>query len=36
MHIDLYPVTAAAVATGVLMLAFSEWQLRRMAVWNRV
>ena len=31
--LDLYPVTAAAVAAGVLMLAFSEWQTRRMAAW---
>ena len=31
--LDLYPVTAAAVAVGVLMLAFSEWQMRRMAAW---
>jgi hypothetical protein len=31
--LDLYPVTAAAVAIGVLMLAFSEWQMRRMAAW---
>jgi hypothetical protein len=31
--LDLYPETAAAVATGVSMLAFSEWQMRRMAAW---
>jgi hypothetical protein len=31
--LDLYPMTAAAVAIGVLMLAFSEWQMRRMAAW---
>ena len=31
--LDLYPVTAAAVALGVLMLAFGEWQMRRMAAW---
>jgi hypothetical protein len=31
--LDLYPVTAAAVVIGVLMLAFSEWQMRRMAAW---
>jgi hypothetical protein len=31
--LDLYPVTAAAVAVGVLMLASSEWQMRRMAAW---
>jgi hypothetical protein len=31
--LDPYPVTAAAVAIGVLMLAFSEWQMRRMAAW---
>lgn len=31
--LDLYPVTAAAVAVGVLMLACSEWQRRRMAAW---
>lgn len=31
--LDLYPVTAAAVVIGVAMLAFSEWQMRRMAAW---
>jgi len=31
--LDLYPVTAATVAIGVLMLAFSEWQMRRVAAW---
>lgn len=31
--VDLYPVTAAAVVIGVLMLAFSEWRTRRMAAW---
>jgi hypothetical protein len=31
--LDLCPVTAAAVAIGVLMLAFSEWQMKRMAAW---
>jgi catechol 2,3-dioxygenase-like lactoylglutathione lyase family enzyme len=31
--LDPYPVTAAAVAIGVLMLAFGEWQMRRMAAW---
>jgi hypothetical protein len=31
--LDLYPVTAAAVVLGVLMLAFSESRMRRMAAW---
>ena len=31
--LDLYPVAAATVAIGVLMLAFSEWQMRRVAAW---
>jgi len=31
--LDLYPVTAAAVVVGVLMLASSEWQMTRMAAW---
>jgi hypothetical protein len=31
--LDLYPVTATAVVIGVLMLASSEWQMRRMAAW---
>jgi hypothetical protein len=31
--LDLYPVTATAVVVGVLMLASSEWQMRRMAAW---
>lgn len=30
---DLYPVAAAAVATGVMTLAFSEWRAMRMAAW---
>jgi len=29
--LDLYPVTAATVAIGVLMLALSEWRMRRLA-----
>jgi hypothetical protein len=32
-HVDLYPVAAAAVATGVMTLAFSEWRAMRMAAW---
>ena len=32
-HVDVYPVTAAAVATGVMTLAFSEWRAMRMAAW---
>jgi len=32
-HLDLYPMTAAAVVVGALMLAFGEWQMRRMAAW---
>jgi len=31
--VDVYPVAAAAVAVGVVALAFSEWRARRMAVW---
>ena len=31
--LDLYPVAAATVAIGVLMLAFSEWQMRSVAAW---
>lgn len=31
--LDLYPVAAATVAIGVLMLAFSEWQMRRVPAW---
>lgn len=31
--LDLYPVTATAVVVGILMLACSEWQMRRMAAW---
>jgi hypothetical protein len=31
--VNLYPMTAAAVAIGVLTLAFSEWRARRMAAW---
>jgi hypothetical protein len=29
----LYPATAAAVVIGVVVLAFSEWRMRRMAAW---
>jgi hypothetical protein len=32
-HVDLYPETAAAVAIGVMALAFSEWRARRMVLW---
>jgi hypothetical protein len=32
-RVDLYPVTAAAVAIGVMTLAFSEWRAMRMAAW---
>lgn len=32
-RIDLYPVAAAAVAVGVVALAFSEWRANRMAAW---
>jgi len=31
--LDLYPVTAATVAIGVVILGFSEWQMRRMRAW---
>ena len=31
--LDVYPVTAAAVAIGVLMLALSEWHMKRTAAW---
>jgi hypothetical protein len=31
--LDLYPATAAAVVIGVVVLAFSEWRMRRMAAW---
>lgn len=31
--VDLYPMTATAVVVGILMLACSEWQMRRMAAW---
>src|SRR5262245_29084148 len=31
--VDIYPVTAAAVAVGVVLLAFSEWRSGRMEVW---
>jgi len=31
--LDLYPVTAGAVAIGVLVLAFSEWRMGRMVAW---
>jgi hypothetical protein len=32
-HVDLYPITAAVVTIGVMVLAFSEWRARRMAGW---
>jgi hypothetical protein len=32
-QVDLYPETAAAVAIGVVVFAFSEWQARRMTRW---
>ncbi len=32
-HVDLYPMTAAAIAMGVVALALSEWRARRMAAW---
>jgi hypothetical protein len=32
-HVDLYPVGAAGVATGVMTLAFSEWRAMRLAAW---
>ena len=32
-QVDLYPETAAAVAIGVVALAFSEWRARRMTWW---
>ena len=32
-HVDVYPVAAAAVATGVMTLAFSEWRAMRLAAW---
>ena len=32
-RVDLYPVAAAAVATGVMTLAFSEWRAMRVAAW---
>ena len=31
--LDLYPATAGAVVIGVLVLAFSEWRIRRMVAW---
>jgi hypothetical protein len=31
--LDLYPLTAAAVVIGVLVLAFSEWRMERMVAW---
>jgi hypothetical protein len=31
--LDLYPLTAAAVVIGVLVLAFSEWRIGRMVAW---
>src|SRR5262245_54913265 len=32
-RVELYPVAAAAVATGVMTLAFSEWRAMRLAAW---
>ena len=32
-QVDVYPVAAAAVATGVMTLAFSEWRAMRLAAW---
>jgi len=32
-RVDLYPVAAAAVATGVTTLAFSEWRAMRLSAW---
>jgi len=31
--VNLYPMTAAAIAIGVLALALSEWRAQRMAAW---
>jgi len=31
--LDLYPLTAGSVVIGVLLLAFSEWRVKRMAAW---
>ena len=31
--LDVYPVTAAAVVIGVLVLAFGEWRIRRTGGW---
>jgi hypothetical protein len=32
-NINLYPITAAAVAMGVLALTLSEWRARRLTAW---
>jgi hypothetical protein len=32
-EVVLYPVTAATIVVGILMLTFSEWQMKRMAAW---
>ena len=32
-NVNLYPVTAAAIAVGIITLAFSEWRALRMALW---
>jgi hypothetical protein len=32
-RVDLYPETAAAVAIGVMTLAFSEWRSERLTWW---
>jgi len=32
-QVDLYPATAAAVAIGVMTLAFSEWRSDRLVWW---
>jgi hypothetical protein len=32
-HADVYPITAAAIAIGVVMLSLSQWQAGKMAAW---
>ena len=32
-RVDLYPISAAAVAIGVMVLALSEWRAGRLAAW---
>jgi hypothetical protein len=32
-RVNVYPITAAAVAIGIVTLSFSEWQAGRMAAW---